>query len=73
MGVARANEIIGKSLEGNEAYLRYLWINGLEQNPNAVIYVPTEGSLPILEAGRFPRLPGPQPVAPPSGALPAKP
>ena len=31
-GVARANEIIGKSLQGNEAYLRYLWINGLEQN-----------------------------------------
>ncbi len=50
--ITRANEIIGKSLEGNEAYLRYLWINGLEQNKNAVIYVPTEGSLPIFEAGR---------------------
>ena len=56
-GVARANEIIGKSLQGNEAYLRYLWINGLEQNRNAVIYVPTEGNLPILEASRLPRLP----------------
>ena len=56
-GVARANEIIGKSLQGNEAYLRYLWINGLEQNKNAVIYVPTEGNLPILEASRLPRLP----------------
>ena len=56
-GVARANEIIGQSLKGNEAYLRYLWINGLEQNRNAVIYVPTEGNLPILEASRLPRLP----------------
>ena len=54
-GVARANEIIGKSLQGNEAYLRYLWINGLEQNKNAVIYVPTETNLPILEAGRLGR------------------
>ncbi len=59
-GVARANEIIGKSLQGNEAYLRYLWINGLEQNKNAVIYVPTETNLPILEAGRLGRpLPAP--------------
>ncbi len=61
-GVARANEIIGKSLQGNEAYLRYLWINGLEQNKNAVIYVPTEGNLPILEASRLPRLPNAQPA-----------
>ncbi len=61
-GVARANEIIGKSLQGNEAYLRYLWINGLEENKNAVIYVPTEGNLPILEASRLPRLPNAQPA-----------
>jgi len=60
-GVAKANEIIGKSLQGNEVYLRYLWINGLELNKNAVIYVPTEANLPILEAGRLPRLPAPTP------------
>ncbi len=52
-GVAKANEIIGKSLQGNEAYLKYLWINGLELNKNAVIYVPTEANLPILETGRL--------------------
>jgi len=52
-GVAKANKIIGKSLQGNEAYLKYLWINGLELNKNAVIYVPTEANLPILEAGRL--------------------
>ena len=58
-GVAKANEIIGKSLQGNEAYLKYLWINGLELNKNAVIYVPTEANLPLLEASRLPRLPAP--------------
>lgn len=52
-GVAEANKIIGESLNHNEAYLRYLWIQGLETNNMQVIYVPTEGNLPILEAGRF--------------------
>jgi len=66
-GVARANEIIGKSLQGNEDYLRYLWINGLEQNRNAVIYIPTEGGLPILEAGRLARLPGANVTSGPAG------
>lgn len=52
-GVAKANEIIGDSLKGNEAYLRYLWIHGLSDGKNEVIYVPTEAGLPILEASRF--------------------
>ena len=52
-GVAQANKIIGKSLKGNETYLRYLWINNLENSKNQVIYVPTETNLPILEASRF--------------------
>lgn len=51
-GVAKANKIIGKSLEGNEAYLRYLWIQNLESSHNKLIYVPTEANLPILEAHR---------------------
>lgn len=52
-GVAEANKIIGDSLKGNEAYLRYLWINGLQEGATPqVIYVPTEAGLPILEAGR---------------------
>lgn len=50
-GVADANKIIGDSLRANEAYLRYLWIDKLSDNPN-VIYVPTEAGLPILEAGK---------------------
>ena len=51
-GVAKANKIIGDSLRGNEAYLRYLWIDSLNNNQQNVIYVPTEAGLPILEAGK---------------------
>jgi regulator of protease activity HflC (stomatin/prohibitin superfamily) len=60
-GVAKANEIIGNSLKNNEEYLRYLWIDNLEKNQNAVIYVPTEAGLPILEAGRLKQLPTAKP------------
>lgn len=55
-GVAQANAIIGDSLKGNDAYLRYLWINKLsdsETKGGQVIYVPTEAGLPILEANRL--------------------
>ncbi len=52
-GVAKANKIIGDSLKGNESYLRYLWINGMNEKDNhTVIYIPTEANLPILEAGK---------------------
>lgn len=51
-GVAEANRIIGDSLHGNEAYLRYLWVMGLQDGSSEVIYVPTEANLPILEATR---------------------
>lgn len=51
-GVAEANAIIGKSLAGNEVYLRYLWVQGLHDGSSEVIYIPTEANLPILEATR---------------------
>ena len=51
-GVAKANEIIGKSLKNNESYLRYLWIQGLQDGSSEVIYIPTEANLPILESVR---------------------
>ncbi len=52
-GVAQANAIIGDSLKNNEAYLRWLYIEGLkEKTTDSIIYVPTEGGLPILEAGK---------------------
>lgn len=52
-GVAEANKIIGSSLQNNDAYLRYLWIQNLNSGANETIYIPTEGNLPILESGRF--------------------
>lgn len=52
-GVAEANRIIGQSLKGNEDYLRYLWIDSLQQTKDQIIYVPTEAGLPILEAERY--------------------
>jgi len=53
-GVAKANQIIGESLKGNEAYLRYLWITDVAgaNIDKTVVYVPTEANLPLLEAGR---------------------
>lgn len=51
-GVAEANKIIGESLKNNESYLRYLWVEGLQHTQNQIVYVPTEGALPILEAGK---------------------
>lgn len=52
-GVAKANKIIGDSLNGNEGYLRYLWIQGLQTNQMQVVYVPTEANLPIMESLRL--------------------
>lgn len=51
-GVAKANQIIGDSLKGNEVYLKYLWVNNLENSKNQVIYIPTEANIPLLEAGK---------------------
>lgn len=53
-GMAKANQIIGESLNGNEAYLRYLYINNLaDTKDKTVIYIPTEATLPILECHRL--------------------
>lgn len=51
-GIAAANKIIGESLEHNEGYLHWLWIESLKEKNGDVIYVPTEAGLPILEAGK---------------------
>ncbi|MCR4307085.1 MAG: membrane protease subunit [Candidatus Berkelbacteria bacterium] len=51
-GVARANLIIANSI--TEPYLRYLFIQNVAGTANKeVIYVPTEATLPILEAQRL--------------------
>ena len=53
-GVAEANRIIGESLQGNEAYIEYLWIIDVAAAnvDKTVVYVPTEAQIPILEATR---------------------
>ncbi len=52
-GVARANEIVANGLGGPEGYLRWQYIQTLENSQNQIIYVPTEGGLPVLESGRL--------------------
>ena len=47
-GIAEANRIISNSL--TEEYLKYKFIEGLNDGNTEVIYVPTEANLPILEA-----------------------
>lgn len=54
-GVAKSNQIIGQSLQNNEAYLYWLWIDNLDKG-NSIIYVPTESNIPIMEAGRLQKL-----------------
>jgi regulator of protease activity HflC (stomatin/prohibitin superfamily) len=55
-GVAKANSIIADGLGGPEGYLRWKYIEMLENSKNHdVIYVPTEAGLPILEAGKRPQ------------------
>jgi hypothetical protein len=51
-GLAEATALVVDSFGGPDSYLRYLWIQSLENNKANIIYVPTEGGLPILEAGR---------------------
>jgi regulator of protease activity HflC (stomatin/prohibitin superfamily) len=53
LGVASANRIIGHSLKDNPEYLTWLWVEALKDGQHDVIYVPTEGQLPMLEAGRL--------------------
>jgi regulator of protease activity HflC (stomatin/prohibitin superfamily) len=55
-GVAAANRIIADSLGGPEGYLRWRYIEMLQETSqnggHQIIYLPTEAGLPILEAGR---------------------
>ena len=47
-GIAEANAIIAGSI--TEEYIRYKFVEGLNDGNTEVIYVPTEANLPILEA-----------------------
>ena len=52
-GIAKANKIIGDSLQNNDAYIHYLWIEALRETDSEVIYIPTEAGIPITESARF--------------------
>ena len=47
-GIADANNIIAGSI--TDEYIRYKFVEGLNDGNTEVIYVPTEANLPILEA-----------------------
>ncbi len=51
-GAAKANDVLMQKLGGPEGYLRYLFIQTLENRKGDTIYIPTEANLPILEANR---------------------
>jgi regulator of protease activity HflC (stomatin/prohibitin superfamily) len=55
-GIAKANSILADSLGGPEGYLRWKYIEMLEQTAgsprSSTIYIPTEAGIPILEAGK---------------------
>jgi hypothetical protein len=50
-GIAEANEIIAGSI--TTEYIKYKFIEGLNDGNTEVIYVATEAGLPILEATRY--------------------
>lgn len=54
-GMAKANQIVGDSLDGHANYLMYLYIQNMQKTNNQIIYIPTEGGMPILEANRLNR------------------
>ena len=51
--MAKANQIVGDSLDGHANYLMYLYIQNMQKTSNQIIYIPTEGGMPILEANRL--------------------
>ncbi len=56
-GVAKANKIMADSLGGPEGYLRWKYIEMLQETAGkgqTTVYVPTEAGLPITEAGHRP-------------------
>jgi regulator of protease activity HflC (stomatin/prohibitin superfamily) len=57
-GTNEANRIMSDSLGGPDNYLRWSYINMLQETAGSgdrqIIYLPTEAGMPILEAGRRP-------------------
>lgn len=55
-GTNEANRIMAESLGGPDNYLRWSYIHMLEETAGKgdrqIIYIPTEGAMPVIEAGR---------------------
>lgn len=55
-GTNEANRIMALNLGGPENYLRWSYIHMLEETAGKgdrqIIYIPTEGAMPMIEAGR---------------------
>ena len=51
--VAEQISRIGQGLTTHDLYLKWQWIKMMEDRDGSTIYVPTEASLPILEAARL--------------------
>lgn len=49
-GIAEANEVIAASL--TPEYIRWLFVDRLDDIDGQIIYVPTEAGVPVTEAGR---------------------
>lgn len=49
-GVAEANRVIAESI--TPEYTAWLYVSQMPELEGSLIYVPTEGGIPILEAGR---------------------
>ena len=53
-GLKAATSLVAESFGGPDAYLRYLWIQAMDEREGerVIVYLPTEAGLPILEAQR---------------------
>lgn len=49
-GVAEANRVIAESL--TDEYIRWYYVDQIKDSGASIIYVPTEGGIPLLESGR---------------------
>lgn len=50
-GIAESNKIIANSI--TDGYLKWKFIDSLDNSNADIIYVPTEANLPIMETNRF--------------------
>ena len=50
---AEANRILGESVRAYPEAMEQKWVEAIKETKNQVIYLPTEASVPVTEAGRM--------------------